>query len=69
MTGANKDWKTWRKAYQDMKTLAKKKFSMARRAANSTGGGPPPSNVDTMDLSTDVLSGNGEESKVVFLDK
>ncbi|CAH0564419.1 unnamed protein product [Brassicogethes aeneus] len=39
--GAQKDWKQWRKAWQDLKGNAKKKGSALKTHFRQTGGGPP----------------------------
>ncbi|KAG5862476.1 hypothetical protein JTB14_002355 [Gonioctena quinquepunctata] len=38
---AHKDWRQWRKAWQDMKVAAKKKNSQIKNFQRGTGGGPP----------------------------
>lgn len=39
--GAQKDWKTWRKTWQDWKSNTKVKAAQEKRSARETGGGRP----------------------------
>ncbi|KAG5876356.1 hypothetical protein JTB14_009041 [Gonioctena quinquepunctata] len=41
LPGAHKDWRQWRKAWQDMKVAAKRKNSQIKNFQRGTGGGPP----------------------------
>ncbi|XP_045464434.1 uncharacterized protein LOC123673797 [Harmonia axyridis] len=42
-TGTQKDWKKWRKTWQDLKKGAKAKDAAIRKHSRQTGGGPPTS--------------------------
>ncbi|CAH2101935.1 unnamed protein product [Euphydryas editha] len=42
--GANKDWKAWRKTWQDYMSRTKIKSAAINKVRSSTGGGPPPPN-------------------------
>ncbi|XP_043467553.1 uncharacterized protein LOC122501854 [Leptopilina heterotoma] len=53
--GAEKEWKQWRKAWQDMRYAAKAKNSAIKKSAKQTGGGPPTSQILT-DTDQNVLS-------------
>ncbi|CAG9814033.1 unnamed protein product [Phaedon cochleariae] len=41
MPGATRDWKGWRKTWQDLKSRTKLKVSNKRKHVRGTGGGPP----------------------------
>ncbi|KAG5878236.1 hypothetical protein JTB14_000725 [Gonioctena quinquepunctata] len=48
--GASKDWKQWKKSWQDLKSKTKKKKSEQIEHARGTGGGPPlPPKLDITD--------------------
>ncbi|KAK9717535.1 Myb/SANT-like DNA-binding domain [Popillia japonica] len=40
--GASKDWKQWRKTWQDIRCKTKHKQAQFRKNTRATGGGPPP---------------------------
>ncbi|CAH2088726.1 unnamed protein product [Euphydryas editha] len=42
--GANKDWKAWRKTWQDYMSKTKIKSAAINKVRSNTGGGPPPPN-------------------------
>ncbi|KAG5889197.1 hypothetical protein JTB14_000622 [Gonioctena quinquepunctata] len=48
--GASKDWKQWKKCWQDLRSKTKKKKSEQIKYARGTGGGPPlPPKLDITD--------------------
>uniref|UniRef100_A0A6P7HDD5 Regulatory protein zeste n=1 Tax=Diabrotica virgifera virgifera TaxID=50390 RepID=A0A6P7HDD5_DIAVI len=40
LPGAKKEWKQWRKTWQDMKSTAKRKKTQLKNQLTATGGGP-----------------------------
>ncbi|CAH0551753.1 unnamed protein product [Brassicogethes aeneus] len=51
--GAKKDWKNWRKTWQDLKSRTKNKAGNIKKHARGTGGGPPC--LETMTLVEDEV--------------
>ncbi|CAH2989402.1 unnamed protein product [Chilo suppressalis] len=76
--GANKDWKAWRKTWQDILSKTKSKTAAINRVRRGTGGGPPPTEpLDEFEegvaafLHQHAISGHTEstESVVTFEDE
>ncbi|XP_050310044.1 uncharacterized protein LOC126745999 [Anthonomus grandis grandis] len=49
LPGAHKDWKQWRKTWQDLKSKSKKKKTEIRNHQMGTGGGPAVADLNSYD--------------------